>query len=66
MYLHHTSGLKLKSCKICSSRSPIQITAHGGVILVRMAALLSCLKKSSNDQKYCSLIRIQLNSLGGL
>ena len=49
-----------------SSRSPIKIMAYGGAILVPMAAFLICLKKTSNVQKYCSLIRIQLNPLGSL
>ena len=52
MYLHQTSGLKLQSFKIRSSRSPIKIIAYGGAILVPMAIPLSCLKKD----KLCSKI----------
>ena len=52
MYLHHTIGLKLQSCKIRFSRSPIKIIAYVGAILVPIAAPLSCLKKD----KLCSKI----------
>ena len=66
MYLHQTSGLKLHSSKIRSSRSPIKIIVFGEAILVPIAVPLSCLKKD----KFCSNIlffnRIQLNSLGSL
>ena len=51
MYLHHTSGLKLLSCRIRSFRSPIKIIAYGGAILVPMSVLLSCLKKINYVQK---------------
>ena len=47
MYLHHTSGLKLQSCKIRSSRSPIKEIAYGGAILVPTDVPLSCLKKDT-------------------
>ena len=51
MYLHQTSGLKLQSCKIRSSRSSIKIITYGGAILVPMAASLSSLKKNKLSSK---------------
>ena len=45
MYLHQTSSLKLQSCKIRSSRSPVKMMAYGGAILVPIIVHLNCLKK---------------------
>ena len=63
MYLHQTNGLKLQPNKIYFFRSSIKIIAYVAAILVPMTFPLSCLK---NVQKYCFLIRIQLNPLESL
>ena len=45
MYRHHVKGFLPQSLRIFFSKSPINIIAYGGAMLVPAAVLLNCLKK---------------------